>query len=183
MGSGMITPLSFLILLIWVFLVFLVTLIRDLIILSFQRTNFWFCWSPLLFSCFHFPLILCLVISFFLFALGFDPWVGKIPWRRERLPPPVFWPGEFHGLYSPWGHKESDMTEQLSLSLGCLQWGRPGFDPWVGKIPWRRKWQPTPVLLPGKFHGQRRLVGCSLWDPKASDTTERLHRLKWLFFL
>ena len=32
---------------------------------------------------------------------GFDPWVGKIPWRRERLCTPVFWPGEFHGLYSP----------------------------------------------------------------------------------
>ena len=48
---------------------------------------------------------------------GFNPWVGKIPWRRERLPTPVFWPGEFHGLYSPWGHKESDMTEWLSLSL------------------------------------------------------------------
>ena len=39
------------------------------------------------------------------------------PWRRERLPTPVFWPGEFRGLYSPWGHKESDMTEQISLSL------------------------------------------------------------------
>ena len=49
--------------------------------------------------------------------LGFDPWVGKIPWRRERLPAPVFWPGEFHGLYSLWDRKESDMTEQLSLSL------------------------------------------------------------------
>ena len=48
---------------------------------------------------------------------GFDPWVGKIPWRRERLPTPVFLSGEFHGLYSPWGHKESDTTEQLSLSL------------------------------------------------------------------
>ena len=34
----------------------------------------------------------------------FSPWVGKIPWRRQRLPTPVFWPGEFHGLYSPWGH-------------------------------------------------------------------------------
>ena len=44
-------------------------------------------------------------------------WVGKIPWRRERLSTPVFWPGEFHGLYSTWGHKESDMTEQLSLFL------------------------------------------------------------------
>ena len=39
-------------------------------------------------------------------APGFDPWVEKIPWRRERLPTPVFWPGESHGLYSPWGHKE-----------------------------------------------------------------------------
>ena len=36
-------------------------------------------------------------------------------WRRERLPTPIFWPGEFHGLYSPWGCKESDTTEQLSL--------------------------------------------------------------------
>ena len=42
------------------------------------------------------------------------PWVGKIPWRRERLPIPVFWPGEVHGLYSPWGCK-LDMTEQISL--------------------------------------------------------------------
>ena len=37
--------------------------------------------------------------------MQFDPWVGKIPWRREWLPTPVFWPGEFHGLYSPWGHR------------------------------------------------------------------------------
>ena len=43
-------------------------------------------------------------------------WVGKIPWRMEQLPTPVFWPGEFHGLYNPWGHKELDMTKQLSLS-------------------------------------------------------------------
>ena len=48
---------------------------------------------------------------------GFSPWVGKIPWRREPLPTPVFWPREFHGLYSPWGRKESDTAEQLSLSL------------------------------------------------------------------
>ena len=41
-------------------------------------------------------------------------------WRRERLPTPVFWPGEFHGLCSPRGHKELDMTEQLSLSLSFL---------------------------------------------------------------
>ena len=47
---------------------------------------------------------------------GFDPWVGKICWRRERLPTSIFWPGEFHGLYSPWGRKESDTTEWLSLT-------------------------------------------------------------------
>ena len=41
-----------------------------------------------------------------------------------------------------------------------------GFYPWVGKIPWRRKWQPTPVFLPGKSHGQRSLVGYSLWSCK-----------------
>ena len=46
---------------------------------------------------------------------GFDPWVGKLPWRREWLPSPVFWPGEFHGLYSQWGFRESDTTERLWL--------------------------------------------------------------------
>ena len=49
--------------------------------------------------------------------LWFDPWVGKIPWRRESLPTPVFRPGEFHRLYGPWSCKESDTTERLSLSL------------------------------------------------------------------
>ena len=51
---------------------------------------------------------------------GFNPWVGKIPWRRERLPTPVFWPGEFQGLHSLWGHKESDTTERFSL-LKCVR--------------------------------------------------------------
>ena len=52
--------------------------------------------------------------------LGFDSWVGKIPWRRSRLPIPVFWPGEFHGLYSPWGHKELDVTEWVSQTMGTV---------------------------------------------------------------
>ena len=57
---------------------------------------------------------------------------------------------------------------------------------WVGKIPWkrerlwRRKWQPTPVLLSGKSHGQRSLVRYSLWGRKESDTTERLYLLTYL---
>ena len=45
------------------------------------------------------------------------PGLGKIPWRRERLPTPVFWPGEFHRLYSPWGRKELDMTETNSTKF------------------------------------------------------------------
>ena len=45
------------------------------------------------------------------------------------------------------------------------------FDPQVGKIPWSRKWLSTPVFLPGEFHGQRSLAGCS---PQESDTTEQL---------
>ena len=48
---------------------------------------------------------------------------------------------------------------------------------WVGKIPWRRQWQPTPVLLPGESHGGRSLVGYSPWGHKELDTTERLHSL------
>ena len=51
-------------------------------------------------------------------------------------------------------------------------------DPWVGNIPWRRKWKPTLVLLPGKIHGQRSLVGCSPWGCKESDMTEKLHTLR-----
>ena len=56
----------------------------------------------------------------------------------------------------------------------CLQCWGPKFKPWVGKTPWRRKWQPTPVLLPGKSHGWRSLVACSPWGREESDTTERL---------
>ena len=52
---------------------------------------------------------------------------------------------------------------------------RHRFDFWVGKIPWRRKWQPAPIFLPGKFHGRRSLVGYSPWGRKESDMTERLH--------
>ena len=48
------------------------------------------------------------------------------------------------------------------------------FDPWIRKIPWRRKWQPTPVFLPGKTHGQRSLAGYSPWGHKELDMTKRL---------
>ena len=70
----------------------------------------------------------------------------------------------------------SDVHRITTVSLGLPWWlrgkesvsqcRRCGFDPWVGKIPWRRKWQPTPVFLPGEFHGQRSLAGYSSWGGK-----------------
>ena len=54
----------------------------------------------------------------------------------------------------------------------CRRHRRLRFDPWVRKLPWRREWLPTPVVLPGKSHGQRSLVGYSPWDRKESDTIE-----------
>ena len=76
------------------------------------------------------------------------------------------WPQKLQLL---WG---SPMLVAQKLSLQC---GRPRFAPWVGKILWRRKLQPTPVLLPGKSHRQRSVVGYSPWCCKESATTERLH--------
>ena len=68
-------------------------------------------------------------------------------------------------------------SEVKASTCICPQCGRPGFDSSVWKIPWRRKWQPTPVFLPGESNGQRSLVGCSPRGRKESDTTERLHSL------
>ena len=71
---------------------------------------------------------------------------------------------------------ETDMRLYLVSRLKRMpaRW-ETGFDPWVGKIPWRRQGQPTPVFLPGESHGWRSLVGCSPWGHKESDTTEQLH--------
>ena len=48
-----------------------------------------------------------------------------------------------------------------------LKWRKPGFNPWVVECPWRREWKPTPVFLPGEFHGQRSLVGYIPWLTKS----------------
>ena len=60
---------------------------------------------------------------------------------------------------------------ELSQYRICLQCRRPGFNPWIRTIPWRRKWQPTPVVLPREFHGQRSLSGYSPQGRKESDMT------------
>ena len=60
----------------------------------------------------------------------------------------------------------------------CRRLKRHEFDPWVGKIPWRRAWQPTSVFLPGESHGQRNIGGYSPWGHKELDTiktTEHMH--------
>uniref|UniRef100_A0A8B9YB93 Signal peptide peptidase like 2C n=1 Tax=Bos mutus grunniens TaxID=30521 RepID=A0A8B9YB93_BOSMU len=68
-------------------------------------------------------------------------------------------------------------------SVGSEQKQEPRFNPWVRKIPWRRKWQPTPVFLPGESHGWRSLVGYSPRGHKESDTTEQLHLHPRSFFV
>ena len=75
--------------------------------------------------------------------------------------------------YNPWGNYIFAFFTLPWWLRGCLQCERPGFDPWVGKISWRRKWRPTPVLLPGESHGRRSLVGPP--GCKELDTTEQLH--------
>ena len=81
------------------------------------------------------------------------------------------WDGQFHerllvyGLLRWCSGKES--------TCQCRRLKRFGFNPCVRKIRWRKKWQPTPVFLPKKFHGLRSLAGYSRWGRKESDTTER----------
>ena len=57
--------------------------------------------------------------------MGSIAWIEKIPWRGERLPTPVFRPGEFHGLYSPWGGKESDTTQHSLTHFLSKGWVAP----------------------------------------------------------
>ena len=56
------------------------------------------------------------------------------------------------------------------------------FNPWDGKVPWRRKWQPAPIFLSGKFNRQRSLAGCSPWGHRESDMTEHAH-IYCIFFI
>ena len=102
-------------------------------------------------------------------------------WRKSQ-PTPAFLPGESHGRrsligYNPWGCKELDMTKRLHFHFPVWEstcqsrrHKRRKFKPWVRKIPWRRRWTPTLILLPGKSHGQRCLVGCAVHRAAESQT-------------
>ena len=56
----------------------------------------------------------------------------------------------------------SQCLKQKRIYLSVSRHRRLGFDPWMGKVPWRRRWQPTPVFLPGESHGRRSLAGCTV---------------------
>ena len=56
-------------------------------------------------------------------GLGLIPWLGRFPWRREGQPTPVFWPGEFNRLYSPWGHKDSGVFKNSDILTHAIQHG------------------------------------------------------------
>ena len=78
---------------------------------------------------------------------GFDPWVRKIPWRRERLPTPVFCPGGLHGLYSRWGHKESDVTFTF-ITKYCRPGGLNNRNLFSHNSGW---WKPEIKVLAGSI--------------------------------
>ena len=102
-------------------------------------------------------------------------------WKRPR---PQLYPGRMIQSWEmPWrSSRYGDFQEEIEVFYGLprqlsgnestCQFRRPGFDAWVRKLPWRRKWQPTPVFLPGGFHEQRSLVDYSPWGHKESDTSE-----------
>ena len=69
------------------------------------------------------------------------------------------------------GYKIRGFTGSSLDKEPTCQCMRCSFDPWVGKIPWRREWKPTPISLPGESHGQRSLVGDSPWGRKEWTTT------------
>ena len=88
---------------------------------------------------------------------------------------------DFHSLrLKTKSNKMTETTKQLQKDgsdgqESACQWRRCrrcGFSPWVGKIPWRRAWQPTPVFLPGEYYRQRSLAGYNPQDHKESDMTE-----------
>ena len=70
--------------------------------------------------------------------------------------------------------KTNKQTNKKKPAFQCRRQKRARFNPWVGKIPWRRAWQPTLVFLSGESYGQRNLTGYGSWGHKESDMTEAI---------
>ena len=108
---------------------------------------------------------------------------SNIPSCIYLLMPSVHWillPILWTSFFLPFDLYKFSMLSRISLMAWMvknLKSGRPGFDPWVGKILWKREWLPSAVFLPRESHRQRSQVGCSPLDPKESDTAERLTQL------
>ena len=134
--------------------------------------------------------------------LGLIPGLGRSPWEGKG------YPFQYSGLENsrgcmtmydhvwPWGHKEPDRTERISLLLGASlvahsvkslpEMQETQIQSLGQEDPWRRKWQPTPIFWPGKSCGWRILAGCSPWGCRESDMTEQLrhNNMKvYLFFI
>ena len=100
---------------------------------------------------------------------------GSSPPSQQLNPSVLHWQADSL-LSEPPGRSFPDNGSVVEPSTEpACQGRRCRFDPWMRKIPGRRKWLPTPVFLPGEFHGQRSLVGCNPWGPKESDITKRLN--------
>ena len=92
---------------------------------------------------------------------------GGVTLGKPPLPKHTLWVDLAHGA------SDKESAWQCSWHKRC------GFEPWIWKICWRRQWQPTPVFLPGKSHGQSSLAGYSPREHEESDTTEHTHTLEW----
>ena len=82
-----------------------------------------------------------------------------------------FWKRVRYNIFSVSDRTDSSMAQTLRI---CPQCRRPGFSPWIGKMPWRREWLLTPAFLSGEFHGQRSLAGYNPRGCKESDMTMQL---------
>ena len=109
-----------------------------------------------------------------------ETWVQSLgqedPLEKEMATHSVLLPGKSHGLksvvgYSPWGRKEG-FPGGSEVKASACNTGDLSSIPGLGRFPWRRKWRPTPVLLPGESHGWRNLMGYSPRGRKESDMTE-----------
>ena len=103
-------------------------------------------------------------------------WSDQALWSKKEREGDWTWvPGSWLGsisISSRTFHHLPRWRSSKESAYQCRTHRRCRFDPWVRKIPWRRKWQPTSVFLHGKSQGQRSLVGYSSWGHKESDTTE-----------
>ena len=115
--------------------------------------------------------------------MGFPRWCGSekekatrssiLAWRILPRDRKAWWAAVCGITQSQTQLKQLSSSSSEEFTCQCGRYKRRGLDPWVRKVRWSRKWQPTPLFLPGKFHGQRRVASYSPCGRKESYTTER----------